>query len=276
MTYKKYEKARQKARGRFQRDEISKAEAIISLALSKIGWNYAGLLRARRSKKLIGIEGTHTFWHKLAFAFKVLPNNTVEWAVPGLMLLGEIYEKKGMKETAYTLYDDMQGYMELGLSTDVLPRLVKVRAEVDIRKRHRDIDLEQDNLVPALKNHIAHLLKQIHLTKLENNEIEFAARYPYSADAILVDILGKMERENAKDAVIEIVNRNVNVDMGRVFIDRAERDVNNLIKGRRSFNDKTREATRDILASVIERAIEKDKKEDEEEEEESDTDVILL
>ena len=147
---------------------------------------------------------------------------------------------------------------------------------LEIHARQRRIELNEDHMLSALKHHASYVLAAIYLTKLENKEIEFKARYPYQGDALLDEILKKMGRDQDKDSITEIINRSINVEMGKVFIDRAQRDINNLLMGRKSVDDKSREATRVMIQSVLEKAAEKDKEEDEGPEDDDDSGVILL
>lgn len=272
MGFKRYEKARHTARQLVQKEQLGKAKLKVSNALKNIGWDYDGLLAARKAKRLIGIEGTRSFWHRMAYAMKVLPENTVEWAVPGLLLLGEIYEKQGMIGTAYQLYDDVLGYMEA--QKDLMPRISKTRAESEIHSRLYSIDLAEGNFLTSLKHYVTHIMYGIQLTKLENNEIEFRAKYPYKGDDNISEIVAKMDRKESMEKIIETINRNINMEMGRMHVDRAQREVNSLVTGRKTIDDKTREATRVMLTSVIEKAKEQD--DAEKEDKDDDDDVILL
>jgi hypothetical protein len=275
MSFRHYETNHRKARELLQKGQLDRAETKIGSALRNIGWDYTGLLEARGAKRLIGIEGTRTFWHQTAIRLKILPPDTIEWAVRGLMLLGEIYEKQEQSGKAYNLYDDLFGY--IAASGDNLHRIDRTRAEAELHNRQCAIDLDQDSLFSAVKRHSAYLLSSMYLAKLENNEIEFKARYPYKGDDRMVEILNRMDRDQDKQALIDIINRGMNAEMGRINISRADRAINLLLTGRKSATSKTHEAARIMLQSVIEKAIEKDKEEEGDEPlEKEDKDVILL
>jgi hypothetical protein len=271
MSHRHFESSRRKARELLQKNNIIKAEQRLVSALKNIGWDYAGV---HGKKRVMNVEGGQTFWQKLAVSMKFIPPTTIEWAVPGLLLLGEIYEKKELYEKAYQLYEDLSGYMSS--AGDSMPRIDRTRAEAELNARQSRIDLSEGNNLSALKHHAVYILENIYLTKLENKETEFNTRYPYQGDARLDEILEKMGRMVDRDAVLEIINRSVSVEMGRVHVDRALRDLNNLLMGRKSKDDKEREATRVMIKSVLEKAAEKDKEEDDNGPEDNGSDVILL
>ena len=273
MGQAQYDRSRRKARELMNKNQLVKAERILSTALKNIGWDYNGLQTARQAKKIVSIEQLRTFWHSLGASLNFIPKSTIEWAVPGLMLLGEIYERKDQYENAYLLYDSVFGYMQ---SEEIfLSRVSRSRASVEMYAKQRDIDIENNNLLNALKNHASNYLESVRLAKLENNEIEFNSKFPYQGDRQLKELLSRMNHSDQQKAICDILNRAVNVDMGRVHLDRAQREINNLFMGRKTFAEKNRDAAREVIQSVLERAAEKDMDEDGAENSDDD-DIILL
>lgn len=273
MGQNRYDRSRRKARELMNKKQLEKAEKTLGAALKNIGWDYSGLLAARQSKRIASIEQLRTFWHSMGESLNFIPKSTIEWAVPGLLLLGEIYERKEEFEKAYGLYDNVFSYMES--EGEYLSRVSRSRASVEMFVKQRNIDIKNNNLLNALKNHASSYLESVKLAKLENNEIEFNAKFPYSGDRQLKELLSKMNHSDQQKAICDILNRAINVDMGRVHLDRAQREINNLFMGRKTFAEKNRDAAREVIQSVLERAAEKDKTEDNVESEDDD-DVILL
>lgn len=267
-----FKKALKSAHSMYDRDLANRAEKKICTALKGIGWDYQGLLEARASNRLIGIEGLRSFWFPMAVAMNVSAKSTLELGLPGFLLLGTIYEKKNLEERAYSLYEDLLGYMEG--EHNALPRIARANASAKTYARMCRIDLKNNNLLSGLKNHMASRLEKIHLAKLQNEEEELASLYPYQGDALLKKILDKMERPKDARAIVAIVNRNVGIELGKVFVNRALIDINKIYTGRDTRADRTLNANKQMIQSVIETIVEKERVE--EEPDDNDSGAILL
>jgi hypothetical protein len=279
MSRPRYEQTLKKAE-QFESDgDLAKAEKTLQQALTNIGWNYAGLLAARQSGRLIGIEGASSVWFSIARATRVLPRVTIGWALPAFMSLGRIFEKTDRTEMAYKLYDDLASFLE-GYKDDIR-RFNFHEALIELLKRRSKIDLAKDNPLSAILNHAAQILHEVELSRFSRFEDEVKNPYPYQGRPELDAILEAMDRTKAKGAVIEMINRSVNEEMGRVHFNRVERDLTNLLAGRRTFSDMEQEAAKEMLKGIIQKATsepppKEEKKEEQEEEQEEKKDVILL
>ena len=67
-------------------------------------------------------------------------------------------------------------------------------------------------------------------------------------------ILKKMNRTDHKMAVLDIINRSVSEDMGRIYINRARRDLHDLFTGRKTASDQEKEAAKAMLRGILEKA----------------------
>ena len=274
MNKAHFEKVCDKTRNLLQSGQIQKAQKKISNALKHIGWDYAGLMDARNTSRMVGITGLRSFWYKLASVVNMIPASTLDRALPGFLLFGELLEKQNKTETAYKLYEDVLGYLEG--EKDEIHRISFSRAASKISARQCEIDLANNNLLTALKNHVASVLEAIHLTKLQGSEPDFRSMYPFRGDAPLKEILKKMGRPQDLQRITETVNRCVNEEQAKVFVTRAMIDITNLFTGRETMTDKKRIATKEMIQSVLEKVADKEEKEEDEGPEDDGSDVILL
>jgi len=71
ISHSRFQKVLTQTRELIHKEQYVKAEKRLHEAMRNLGWDYGGLLVARQSNRLVGIEGLRSVWLQAAKAFKV-------------------------------------------------------------------------------------------------------------------------------------------------------------------------------------------------------------
>ncbi|MCZ7586151.1 MAG: hypothetical protein M5R36_24080 [Deltaproteobacteria bacterium] len=89
-----------------EKGKLAQAERMLYRSLRINGWDYEAYLAGKKGNKALNIESVVPGVTRIARMLKVVPGSTLEWVLPAMFTLGDIYKKQGKaKKTSRTFED---------------------------------------------------------------------------------------------------------------------------------------------------------------------------